>query len=143
MIEEKYKTFWSRFWAGWIDTLIFIPLMIIDHFIWKFFGQLPIIIVLIWYVTYYISFNIYSVLMHGKYGQTLGKMAMRVKVLAISEKPLTIIQAIKRDIVPILLTALGIYIGLPKIIAGINIYDSNVAIDASAYVIMFVVWRGF
>jgi len=38
--------------------------------------------------------------MGGKLGQTLGKMGTPVKVLDISETPLTMWQAIKRDIFP-------------------------------------------
>ena len=81
MIETKYKTFWPRFWAGWIDLLVFIPIAVINHFIWKSYDQLPIVVVTLWYLVHSLSGYAYSILMHGKYGQTLGKMATHVKVL--------------------------------------------------------------
>jgi uncharacterized RDD family membrane protein YckC len=134
MIEIKYDTFWPRFWAGWIDSLVFLPLIVIDHFIWEGHAQLPIVVVASWYVLYFSSYYIYSILMHGKYGQTLGKMAMRVKVLDLSEKKLTMPQAIKRDIVPLFLVIISIVMNMPKILSGVNIYDPTVDFDLSFYI---------
>ncbi len=143
MIERKYQTFWPRFWAGWIDSLVFIPLMVIDHVVWKNHNHVPIFIVVFWYTAYSLSYVIYSVLMHGTYGQTLGKMAKRVKVLDISENRLTMSQAIRRDIVLIVLTIIGVTLEIPKIASGVNIYDPKAfSFDISFYIILYaeMVW---
>lgn len=45
---------------------------------------------------------VYSILLHGMYGQTIGKMLVGVKVLSYpTENPINLKQAIQRDIVPI------------------------------------------
>jgi uncharacterized RDD family membrane protein YckC len=49
----------------------------------------------------------YLVLMHGKYGQTLGKMWTGIVVLDISENAISMFQALKREIVPICLIIVG------------------------------------
>ncbi|MEO6588303.1 MAG: RDD family protein, partial [Pyrinomonadaceae bacterium] len=41
---------------------------------------------------------LYIILLHGFYGQTLGKMAMKLKVLDISERPITFTQAVVRSL---------------------------------------------
>lgn len=122
MIETKYKTFWPRFWTGWIDSLVFMPIAVINHFIWKSYDQLPIVVVTLWYLVHSLSGYAYIILMHGKYGQTLGKMATHVKVLDLSENRLTFSQAIKRDIIPLAFTVILIALNILKITSGINIY---------------------
>jgi uncharacterized RDD family membrane protein YckC len=137
ILTKKYKTFWPRFWAGGIDSIVFIPLMVIDHFVWKAHSSIPILLIAIWHIAYSLSFSIYSILMHGKYGQTLGKMVMRVKVLDISENKLTMYQAIKRDIVLITMTTLGVTHNIPRIMSGVNIYDpAAIKFDFSFFILM-------
>ena len=138
MIERKYQTFWPRFWAGWIDGLVFLPLYVLDNFIWKNHTILPTLILLGWYTVSSLSFQIYSIVMHGKFGQTLGKMATHVKVLDISENPLTMSQAIKRDIIPLCFSIVGIILEAPTILSGVNIMDPvSIKFDASFYMITF------
>jgi len=40
----------------------------------------------------------YSILMHGFYGQTLGKMIMKIKVVTSSEDPITLDHAVLREL---------------------------------------------
>jgi uncharacterized RDD family membrane protein YckC len=137
MIEREYQTFWPRFWAGWIDSLVFIPFMVIDHFLWEYLANLPLFVVVTWYSCYSLLWCIYSILMHGNYGQTLGKMAMRVVVLDISGNRLTMFQAIKRDFVLMTLTAIGVIHDIPKILTGISIYDPKAfSFDIATSIIM-------
>jgi uncharacterized RDD family membrane protein YckC len=139
MIEIKYQTFLRRFWAGVIDSLVFIPLWIINDFIWKSHDQLPVIIMAIWYIASSLSYYIYSILMHGKYGQTLGKMATDVKVYDVSENQITMSQAIRRDIIPLCLVIIAIMPEVPKILSGINITKTETMnYDASSFIIIFV-----
>lgn len=47
----------------------------------------------------------YSIYLHGRFGQTVGKMATRVRVVnALTEEPITFRRASLRDCVPILLS---------------------------------------
>src|SRR3990172_4083522 len=96
MIDSRYQTFWRRFWAGNIDALVILPLAFIDP--WKHSQQLPIFLLELWFIFHETAWYFYSVLMHGRYGQTLGKMVCKVKVVDKSEaKPITYRQAFFRD----------------------------------------------
>ena len=79
MIEFKYKTFWPRFWAGVIDGFVLLPLSFLNS--WVFANITAKGVLVIWFVYFSLSGLIYSVLMHGNFGQTVGKMVTRVKVL--------------------------------------------------------------
>ena len=85
----RYKTFWKRLFAGIIDGVVFLPLIIIqiiieENFIdtysrWIFIGA---------EFFYTICWILYVMVGHGKYGQTIGKKLMRIKVFDIDEKTL-------------------------------------------------------
>ena len=78
-----------------------------------------------WFVLYAFAFDAYSVFMHGRYGQTLGKMCTGVKVLDLSEAGLSFRQAFLRDIVPILLSFMVLVNGLPRVAAGLDPYPES------------------
>ncbi len=100
----KYSTFWRRFWAGLIDGLVFTPLVFLDGYM-QSLGDSDAFL-LGWSAISSSAGWIYSVWLHARYGQTLGKMAMRVKVLDISEVRIpTLQQAFLRDIGRIVLDA--------------------------------------
>ena len=85
MTKNKYKTFWKRLLAGIIDGLVFIPIFIIEEIFsdinskWVFIG---------FEFFYAICWMLYVVVGHGKYGQTVGKKAMKIKVFDLTEKNL-------------------------------------------------------
>lgn len=98
MALPQYQTFWQRFWAGFIDALIFAPLAIPTWFIFK--PQTPKWMILAWAVVFYLSTPVYSIYLHGRYGKTVGKRIMGVVVLDASEQRLpNFRQALIRDIV--------------------------------------------
>lgn len=115
-VDPKYRTFWLRFWAGIIDSLLFVPLWLVDNWIWKI--QAPIWVNLAWYVTFTFSFFAYSIVLHGRYGQTLGKRLCGVRVVDISERPLTMFQAAMRDLPIVALTLWGIWGPIRRIVEG-------------------------
>ncbi len=116
IIDKKYQTFWPRFWAALVDCLIWLPLVFIDFWIDEII-RTPALQV-IWLVISTLSYYIYSVCMHAKYGQTIGKMALGVKVLDVSESKLSFPQAVLRDCVPIVFSLLMIFADLPRTFAG-------------------------
>jgi len=82
---HKYQTFWHRLFAGIIDWLVFLPYGIVSAMIptdseMKIYIAADLVFTLLW--------TLYVVIGHGKYGQTLGKKAMRIKVYDISEQKL-------------------------------------------------------
>lgn len=96
----RYNTFWSRFWAGFVDGLVLLPLGLIDS--WLLVPSKPVAIVLGWAALSYSLYWLYSVILHARCGQTLGKMATGVKVLDVSEQSIpSLRQAFLRDIGPI------------------------------------------
>lgn len=124
MIELKYKTFWRRFWAGMIDGLIFFFLLkFLNDSIWESYTSIPRIALILWHLFFSFSFYAYSIILHGKFGQTIGKKITKVKVLDYSENPLSMVQALQRDIVPILLILFSLNYDIPKIISGGNLFD--------------------
>jgi uncharacterized RDD family membrane protein YckC len=143
MIEEKYKTFWPRFLAAIVDSLVFIPLEIADYFIRENYNIINDAAIYFWFILASLAFMIYSVLMHGIYGQTLGKMAMNVKVLDISENKLSMLQALKRDIIPIILTCICIAIVLLQSINYTGTNASSITYNIASYLIEYVGFAWF
>lgn len=123
MIEPKYKTFWRRFWAGVIDGFVLLPLSFLDSWVCASITAKGVLA--IWFVLFSFSYLAYSVLMHGKFGQTVGKMATGVKVLDFSESKLSMFQALLRDSVAIVFTAIGIAFYLPTVLKGVNPYAAQ------------------
>jgi uncharacterized RDD family membrane protein YckC len=119
-VLRKYQTFWPRFWAGWIDGLVFAPLYFVDQWLHDM-TTAPFALAL-WFILYIFSTDAYSVLMHARYGQTLGKMIMGVKVLDLSESRLSLRQAALRDIVLIVFSVVTVASGLPRVLAGLDPY---------------------
>ena len=114
--DKKYKTGLKRFLAAWADG----SLMGLITF-W-FESQLlfngsedPIL-----YFSIIVATPIlYSILMHGFFGWTLGKKILRIKVVRNSdEKKINFFQAVLRDIVPLLLVLFGIYSFAQVAVAG-------------------------
>ena len=100
MIEQKYQTVWRRTGAGLIDTLILTLLMYIpNEIIHKLHS---IFLVGFWDIISDWLTAIYFVVLHGIYGQTIGKKICKVKILNKDENRLSFKQAALRDIVPII-----------------------------------------
>jgi uncharacterized RDD family membrane protein YckC len=100
---DRYSTFGARFLAGMIDGLVFLPLGIISV---RYINSPDdgVALFLIWSTIGYSSYWLYTVLLHARYGQTLGKRVMGVKVLDVSESRIpTFAQAFLRDSVYIAL----------------------------------------
>ena len=66
-------------------------------------------VIILWCIISYSVYWLYSVVLHARYGQTLGKMATHVKVLDVSEQRIpTLRQAFIRDIGYIILNTLSL-----------------------------------
>jgi uncharacterized RDD family membrane protein YckC len=92
---KQYETTRKRFWAGTIDGLILTVLANLRNYLLNdgaFVYNETIIIV---FSLLEIS---YGVLLHFFYGQTVGKMLMKIKVIDVSEtKNITLTQSVFRD----------------------------------------------
>ena len=108
---DKYQTFTPRFFALLIDAFIFLPIGIFDE--WFKEAQFPQVFFYFWLPVANLAAPIYTLVMHGLYGQTLGKMAMRVKVLDVSENPITFKHAFLREFPQLIINFSLIFISLP------------------------------
>ncbi len=112
---SKYATFWRRVGANLLDGLIFIPVTIGAQFLAPASTD-PMMQAAPGFVES-LLFYLYSIVLHGRNGQTIGKMAARVRVLDLSEEKLTMAQAITRDLVPLSLSVASfvvlVNVGLP------------------------------
>lgn len=98
------------------DAVLLLPLSVLDAVVFR--PPVPPVVLAPWFVFLSLSYAIYSVLMHAKYGQTLGKMLTRIRVLDVSETKLSWKQAVLRDGVYIAITLVSIVLDLPGIVAG-------------------------
>jgi uncharacterized RDD family membrane protein YckC len=107
---EKYRTFLPRFVALLIDSFIMLPLGILDD--WFRQAEFPPLFFYIWIPLSSLVFPVYTIMMHAAFGQTLGKMALNVKVLDATEEPIKYNQAIRREIPQLLFNFGTIYLGI-------------------------------
>lgn len=111
---EKYNTFWGRFWAGFIDSLILAPIGFLDLYFLT--PNRHIGLVMTWVAISYSIFFIYSIYFHWKTGQTIGKMLTNVRVMDVSEeRGLTLKQAFLRDSIYIVIQIIGMILILINI----------------------------
>jgi uncharacterized RDD family membrane protein YckC len=113
---DKYRTFSARFIASFVDGFALAPLSFVALLLadtdYRFFDYAyPLIDTALIYG--------YSILLHGFKGQTLGKMAMGIKVVNFKdETDITMKQAFKRDLVPLAIIILFYTIDTSFFIAG-------------------------
>jgi len=116
VIEARYRTFWRRFWAGVVDWVVVAS----SFFVLRQLMAISRIVIPepahgLWQVVGSLCSSAYSIILHGKYGQTVGKMILRVKVLDLSEQKLRMFQAFRRDFVPLVLNITYISMVLSRI----------------------------
>lgn len=118
---DKYQTIGARFLALIIDSLLTVILVI---FLFVVYGSISSLHEFSQIVNYFGSILIillpiiYTIAMHAQYGQTLGKMAAKVKVLNIEENPINLGQAIIRSLPQIIPLFLVIGFQNPQSLGG-------------------------
>ena len=96
MDTEKYRTGLKRLWAAIVDGIVFMPFLLIEQWMYKTTDNTSTLFAWATFVSFAPLF--YSIVLHYKNGQTIGKWVAEVKVLDISEaSKLTLRQAIYRD----------------------------------------------
>ncbi|HEY7182310.1 MAG TPA: RDD family protein [Blastocatellia bacterium] len=133
-----YRTFRPRFWAGVVDGIVFLPINFMDKWVYSNIRWNGVLV--IWFVFASSLPYLYNVLMHGKYGQTVGKMVTKVKVVDVSLAKLSMRQAFLRDSVYIALTTGAIIIGIPAILEGGNSYQNPNTVSALILVYASLAW---
>src|SRR4051794_33640772 len=107
MDTEKYRTGLKRLWAAIVDWIVFLPLLLVAKWIYQTTTNTSILFA--WEAFLAFAPLAYSVILHHKYGQTIGKWVATVKVLDVSEaRLLTLRQALYRDSFYLLIAIAGL-----------------------------------
>ena len=102
--DNKYATFWRRFWAHIFDTVVVAVPLVAGGVAAEKTGLIQSVASPQLQVLFQFVAVAYFVILHGACGQTVGKMATGVKVLDVSERRAPgWLQALARDAVPLLL----------------------------------------
>jgi uncharacterized RDD family membrane protein YckC len=101
--EMRYSTFAPRFWTSFVDGCVLWPVGFISTMIMASSPTKGVAIVVLFIQSFVWLF--YAIGMHAKFGQTVGKMVCKVRVVdAVTEEAITFRQAVLRDSVPFLST---------------------------------------
>jgi uncharacterized RDD family membrane protein YckC len=133
---DKYHTFRPRFSAGVIDGLVFLPMSLLDPYLSSPLRGRGILI--LWALISYSAPCLYSVLLHARYGQTLGKRAMHVKVMDVSEERIpSIRQAFLRDIGNIVFTTLSLVYFIYIVLANTSVTGTEEVTNLPVEILAF------
>jgi uncharacterized RDD family membrane protein YckC len=76
----SYATFWQRFAAMWIDFFVLLPFGLLN--LWGQAVSKPLAISLVLPIAAY--FSAYHIYCHGRFGQTIGKRIMGIRVVRLN-----------------------------------------------------------
>lgn len=138
--DNRYKTFWPRLGAGFIDGILLMPFDLIDNLILK--PSVPPKVIIPWLIVSCSIYWVYSVIMHTIVGQTVGKMIMKVKVVDLHEISTPVLpQAFLRDSIFILFECAGLVLMCYYVLKSgysDNLFDETIAGAIIAYAA--IVW---
>jgi len=120
-MDKTYRTFWRRLGALYVDTFLLLPIAIVLFAVGSQMTAPASLLVLHAFGSLYGVG--YSVLFHARYGQTLGKMLARIRVVDLSGNPIGLRQAIWRDGPSILLSIATAGLGADVILNGFNPFN--------------------
>ena len=114
---ERYHTFAPRFWTGSIDTCVLWPVTFITTSLLSL--HLSKIATACILVVQSMAWIVYTIFMHGRYGQTVGKMVTKVRIVDFkTEQPITWRQALLREGIPSVLSLLMVVYALYFLLRG-------------------------
>jgi uncharacterized RDD family membrane protein YckC len=115
-LDPRYKTFWPRLGAAFLDGAALAPLVWFDQVLWNLTSS--VILLFLWMLIYQSLSIGYSVGFLYFLGQTPGKMATGVLILDNDDRRLTLSQAILRNIVTVILALIFILVVSSNLHAG-------------------------
>lgn len=111
-LRRMYRTFWQRFMAALLDAVVLYPVGWIDEMVMQQHSVSALS--LLWFVVSTSIAVVYSIVGHAKFGYTLGKWVMRVRVVSLDGTVPGLRRASLRDIVPICSVLYGLIRGLAR-----------------------------
>jgi uncharacterized RDD family membrane protein YckC len=115
--SDKYHTFAFRCVALIVDTIVLIPLTVFGSYLVNYFDKSSLTIFSVSSLLGLLSV-FYYILMHALFGQTLGKMLMKVKVVDISQSPINLGQAAIRSLPQMIPVIIAIGFENPRGLSG-------------------------
>ena len=100
----NYATFWQRFAAMWIDLFVLLPIMVVH--VWLVSeSKIAALVLVIPMATVYDAYTIYC---HGRFGQTVGKRVMGIRVVLTTGEAIGWRTAWLRSSVDVMFSVLGV-----------------------------------
>src|SRR6266566_5083154 len=100
---ERYSTFGPRFWTGLVDACVLWPIGFITSVLLSL--DVPSGLAASLIIVESLAWQVYTVVMHARYGQTIGKMVTKVRVVNFpTEGRISWRQAWLREGIPMLLS---------------------------------------
>ncbi len=81
---KNFATFWQRFLAMWIDLLVFVPLIVLYQFI----EPVSKVAAVVFAIVHGCLGQAYVICGHRRFGMTVGKWVMRIRVVRVTGEPL-------------------------------------------------------
>lgn len=138
-IESKYQTIWQRIAAELIDLLLFVPLLAPSEFI-VLRGHLSGLPGVIRAFLFFPAASAYQIVIHARYGQTLGKMVTNIKLIDVSGAKLRLRQALLRPSVNISLYVASFMINAPLIWRGLIPSQTDRGLPGNLYAAVSYSW---
>jgi uncharacterized RDD family membrane protein YckC len=103
LLTERYSTFSPRFWTGFVDSCVLWPITFITSGLLLL--DVPGIVAAVLVIVESLTWLLYTVVMHARYGQTIGKMVTKVRVVDFrTEGKISWHQAWLREGIPMVLS---------------------------------------
>src|SRR5262245_6871342 len=100
----NYATFWQRFAAMWIDFFVLLPIMAVDVWL-QSISRVAAILLVVPMTAAYCAYTIYC---HGRFGQTIGKHAMGIRVVRTTGERIGWREAWLRSSIDVVFSVLGV-----------------------------------
>ncbi len=146
MSEPQFATFWRRTGAHFIDLLVIIPLAAAVILLQTQKG-IPVFVLILTSALNWLIGAWYNIGLHAKFGQTLGKMATKIKVVNIDFSPIGLKQASLRHSVEfglsglsVVLTAWGLFLMPQEQIETLGFFDRSTEIAKLVPALNPVIW---
>lgn len=100
----NYATFWQRFGAMWIDFLVLLPVILLQGWLESFSKVMAVILVIPMAAVY----CAYIIFCHGRFGQTVGKHVMGIRVVRTTGERIGWREAWLRSTFEVLVSVFGV-----------------------------------
>ncbi len=136
---EKYQTILRRFLAGLLDMLLFMPLILIG--VGLEMTAVPMMLMLCWQPIEKLYGSAYYIFFHHRFGQSVGKMACRVKVVDHrNENPISFSQAFMRNSIDFVISIIEMFGVMILLIQGNAVGSPKIEWFTNVMVVFLIIY---